>query len=61
VGADETNEFKSQSRQLYENWKDKNTAIQFLELPNINHYSMLEPLLAKTSVLHKAVRKMMNI
>jgi arylformamidase len=61
VGADETDEFKSQSRQLYENWKHKNAAIQFLELPGINHYSMLEPLLNKTSVLHKAMRKMMNI
>jgi hypothetical protein len=61
VGADETDEFKSQSMQLYENWKDKNTAIQFLELPGINHYSMLEPLLDKTFVLHKAMRKMMNV
>jgi hypothetical protein len=61
VGADETDEFKCQSRQLYENWKDKNIAIQFLELPAINHYSMLEPLLDKASILHKAMRKMMNV
>jgi len=61
VGADETDEFKSQSRQLYENWKDKNTAIQFLALPGIHHYSMLEPLLDKTSVLHKAICKMMDM
>jgi len=61
VGGDETDEFKCQSRQLYENWKDKNIAIQFLELPAINHYSMLEPLLDKASVLHKTMRKMMNV
>jgi arylformamidase len=61
VGEDETDEFKSQSRQLYDNWGDKNTAIQLLELPGINHYSMLEPLLDKASVLHKAIRKMMNV
>jgi arylformamidase len=51
VGEDETDEFKCQSRQLYNNWKDKNTAIQFLELPATNHYSMLELLLNKTSIL----------
>ena len=61
VGADETAEFKSQSGHLYDNWKDKNTTIQFLELPGINHYSMLEPLLNKASILHKAIRKMMNV
>jgi arylformamidase len=61
VGEDETAEFKSQSRQLFDNWKDKNTAIQFLELPGINHYSSLETLLDKASILHKAVCKMTNI
>lgn len=61
VGEDETDEFKDQSRQLYENWKDKNTALQFLELPAINHYSMLEPLLDKGSILHKVMHKMMNV
>jgi arylformamidase len=61
AGGDETNEFKCQSRQLYDNWKDKNTATRFLELPGINHYSMLEPLLNKASALHIAMRKMMNL
>ncbi len=61
VGADETNEFRNQSRQLYDNWKDEVTAIQFLELHGINHYSILEVLLDKTSVLHIAVREMMSI
>ena len=60
VGENETAEFKCQSRELYDNWKDKNTTIQFLDLPVINHYSMLESLLDKASVLHKAMRKMMN-
>ncbi len=61
VGADETDEFKCQSRQLYDNWKDKSTAIEFLELPGINHYSILEPLLNKASALHITLRNMMNI
>jgi len=61
VGEDETTEFKCQSRELYDNWKDKNAAIQFLVLPGINHYSILELLLNKASVLHKAMRKIMNV
>lgn len=61
VGGDETTEFKCQSRQLFNNWSDKNTDIKFLKLPGINHYSILETLLDKTSALHIAVREMMNI
>ena len=61
VGEDETDEFKYQSRQLYDKWKDKNTVIKLLELPGINHYSILEPLLNNASILHIAMGKMMNI
>ena len=61
VGGDETDEFKCQSKQLYDKWKNKNTAIKFLELPGINHYSILESLLNKTSTLYIAMHKMMNI
>jgi len=61
VGEDETDEFKSQGRELYDRWKDKNTTIKFLELTGINHYSMLELLLDKTAALHIAIRVMMNV
>ncbi len=61
VGEDETDEFKCQGMQLYENWKDKNPGIIFLKLHCINHYSILEPLLNKESALYIAMRKMMNI
>src|SRR6478735_2805874 len=60
VGGDETDEFKCQSKALYDAWKDKNVAIKFLELPGINHYSMLELLLHKTASLPIAVCKMMD-
>jgi len=61
VGEDETDEFKCQSSELYETWKNKNAAIRFLELPRINHYSMLELLLNKTAALHVAVHEMMSV
>ena len=61
VGGDETDEFKCQSKALYDAWKDKNVAIKFLELPGINHYSMLELLLHKTASLPIAVCKMMDV
>jgi arylformamidase len=61
LGEDETDEFKYQSKELYNNWKDKNATIEFLELPGINHYSILEELLNKTSVLHTAILKIMNV
>ena len=61
AGADETEEFKCQSRELYDIWKDKNTGIKYLELPGMNHYSTLETLLDKTSALYIAMHTMMNI
>ena len=61
VGGDETDEFTCQSKALYDAWKDKNVAIKFLELPGINHYSMLELLLHKTASLPIAVCKMMDV
>ena len=33
---------KAKAVELYDHWKNKNPAIQFLELPGINHYSILE-------------------
>ena len=61
VGEDETSEFKSQSTELYNRWKEGNKSIEFLELPGTNHYFIIEMLLNKASELHKAMRKMMNI
>jgi arylformamidase len=61
VGGDETDEFKCQSKALYDAWKDKNAAVRFLELAGINHYSMLELLLNKTASLPVAVREIMDI
>ena len=60
VGKDETNEFKDQSEELYNSWKEK-IPVGFMELPGLNHYSIVETLLEKNSPLHKAMCGLMRI
>jgi len=60
VGADETEEYKEQSDELYKNWKEK-IPIQLLQLRGMNHYSIIEDLLNNDSLLHKKMCELMDI
>ncbi len=61
VGADESDEFKEQSRELYTGWKEKGISMQLLEIPGLNHYSILETIIEPTSSLHQFMRRLMKI
>ena len=58
VGAEETDEFKSQSQELNNNWKNKNSFVDLLELRGLNHFSILSSIDDPNSLLHMSVRKM---
>ena len=60
VGSEETDEFKAQSKELYECWKDK-VPVQLLEIEGANHYSIIEYLADKKSHLHILMRAMMEM
>jgi arylformamidase len=59
VGADETNEFIDQSRELYNNWKNKNKGIDCLEIQGMNHFSILSSIDDRNSLLHESIVRMM--
>jgi arylformamidase len=59
VGATETDEFKDQSKQLYNKWKNK-TTIELFELPAQNHFSILDSLVDENALLRKAILKLMS-
>lgn len=61
VGADETDEFKSQSAALYNIWKCNNTHTTLLQLPRIHHFSIAESLTNQSSPVHIAMCKLMQI
>jgi arylformamidase len=61
VGEAETKEFKEQSKELYEGWKEKGAAIQLLQLPGLNHYSIVETMVDQKAALHQAICRMMEI
>ena len=61
TGTDETNEFKAQSEELYQSWKSKCSFIEYLEIPQKNHYSILDTVVEKDSTLCGAIIRLMNI
>ena len=61
TGADESDEFKAQGRELYDCWKDKSSSVQLLEIDGLNHYSILETIIDPRAPLHKAVCQLMQI
>ena len=61
TGSDESDEFKAQSAELYHHWKNKFSEIEILEVPQKNHYSILDAVVEKDSTLRDAVIRLMNI
>jgi len=59
VGTAETEEFKVQGRGLYTNWKGQATSIELLEIPGLNHYSIIDSLVDENKLLHAAIVKLM--
>lgn len=60
VGADETEEYKEQSNELYRSWKEK-IPVQLKQLPGLNHYSIVEDLLNNDSLLHRSLVELMKL
>jgi arylformamidase len=60
VGAEESEEFKDQSLELYNNW-NKQIPLQLVQSPGLNHFSIVEAFADKSSVLHSAICTMMEL
>jgi len=61
MGTEETDEFKSQSTDMYDSWKNKHTGMKLLEVKDRNHYSILDAVIEKDSSLRYAIFDLMNI
>jgi arylformamidase len=61
TGTDESDEFKDQSKELYQSWKNKNSNIDCLNIPEKNHYSILDAVIEKDSALLDAIFRLMHI
>jgi arylformamidase len=61
TGTDETDEFKAQSDELYHSWKSKCSNIELLNVPQKNHYSILDAVIEKDSGLREAIIRLMHI
>jgi arylformamidase len=61
TGTDETDEFKDQSMELYNSWKNKHNSIELLNISCKNHYSILDAVTEKGLSLQSAIFRLMNI
>jgi arylformamidase len=61
TGTEESDEFKAQSEELYQSWKSKNSNIEILQVPQKNHYSILDSVVEKDSTLWAALIRLMDI
>jgi arylformamidase len=61
VGTDETDEFKSQSMDMYEGWKNKHSSIKIINIESKNHYSIVDAVTDKESSLQSEIFQLMKI
>jgi arylformamidase len=61
VGANETNEYLEQSRELYHAWTSQGIKVEILEIDGEDHFSILGTMLDSSSYIHKVMRRLMDI
>ena len=61
VGEAETTAFNEQSKELYTCWKEKGAAVQLLQLPQLNHYSIVDTIADRNAPLHKMICRLMEV
>lgn len=61
TGTAETDEFKAQSQELCNCWKSKCSNITLLNVPGKNHYSILDAVVEKDSILKSAINRLMDL
>ncbi|WP_018614700.1 alpha/beta hydrolase [Segetibacter koreensis] len=61
VGKEETAEFQEQSAEMYAARKAAGFPVHLLEMPEQNHYSIIETILDQNSLLSIVMRQMMGI
>jgi len=61
TGADETDEFRDQTMEIYKSWKNDHNCMEVLEIPGKNHYSILDAVVETGSPLQSAIFHLMNL
>jgi len=60
TGTDETDEFKDQTMEMYNSWKNEHNCIEALKIPGKNHYSILDAVVDTGSLLPSSIFHLMN-
>jgi arylformamidase len=60
-GTDETDEFRAQSQELVSCWSKASRGIELLQIPGLNHFSIMDSIMDATTPLHRAICQMMQL
>jgi arylformamidase len=60
-GSSESDEFEAQSEELHHYWKSECSDIELLQVPQKNHYSILDAVIEKDSILWAAMSRLMVV
>ena len=61
MGTEETEEFKDQTMDMYNRWKNQHNALELLKVTGKNHYSILDAVTENGSPLKSAIFRLMHI
>jgi arylformamidase len=61
VGGDESDEFKRQSRELADAWKDAGAAAEYVEVAGRNHFTIVGDLVQPDYVLLRRIKSMLGL
>lgn len=61
VGGEESNEFRRQSYDFFTKWGGREGGIEYLELPNLNHFTVIDQLCCPRNTLTETMVRQMGI
>lgn len=61
VGEAETAEFKNQSTALFARWKEKTNDMQYMQLSQLNHFSIVDAIVDPGAPLHRAICRLTGV
>jgi len=61
VGSEETDEFRRQSYDFFSQWGGQEAGIEYLELPNLNHFSVIDQMKSPGNPLTESMLRYMSL
>ena len=61
VGGEESDEFRRQSTHFFEKWRGREASVEYLELPNLNHFTIIDQMKTPGNALTQTMLRHMGL